>query len=255
MNTTMRITLLAPLMIVLGACSNLTERQMETCVVGLTTAGGLIGAASSGGTGVLPGAVIGTGISLISSEQGDQTAAPRQAQPADSDTDGVPDNRDRCPRTRAGVHVDGRGCALDGDRDGVADYLDQCAGTPADVNVDEIGCPIKDEVVLTINRFGFDSAELDRSSKAALDRAVAVIKSHSEAVNLNVVGHTDSRGDEAYNQKLSERRADAVVDYLVSKGVSRSSLSSSGKGESEPMASNDTEDGRAQNRRVELVVE
>src|SRR6056297_2521856 len=227
MNTTMRITLLAPLMIVLGACSNLTERQMETCVVGLTTAGGLIGAASSGGTGVLPGAVIGTGISLISCEQGEEAAAPRQAPPADSDTDGVPDNRDRCPRT------------------------------PAGVNVDEIGCPIKDEVVLTINRLGFDfdSAELDRSSKAALDRAVAVIKSHSEAVNLNVVGHTDSRGDEAYNQKLSERRADAVVDYLVSKGVSRSSLSSSGKGESEPMASNDTEDGRAQNRRVELVVE
>jgi len=253
----MRITLLAPLLIVLGACSNLTERQMETCVVGLTTAGGLIGAASSGGTGVLPGAVIGTGISLISCEQGEEAAAPRQAPPADSDTDGVPDNRDRCPRTPAGVDVDGRGCALDGDRDGVADYLDQCAGTPADVNVDEIGCPIKDEVVLTINRLGFDfdSAELDRSSKAALDRAVAVIKSHSEAVNLNVVGHTDSRGDEAYNQKLSERRADAVVDYLVSKGVSRSSLSSSGKGESEPMASNDTEDGRAQNRRVELVVE
>ncbi|TCO75450.1 OmpA family protein [Chromatocurvus halotolerans] len=258
MNTTTRITLLAPLLLVLGACSNLTERQMETCVVGLTTAGGVIGAASSGGTGVLPGAMIGTGISLISCEQGQEAPAPRQAPPpADSDGDGVPDDRDRCPRTPAGVDVDGRGCPVDGDRDGVADYLDQCAGTPAGVKVDEIGCPIKDEVVLTINRLGFafDSAELDRSSKAALDRAVEVIKSHSEVVNMNVVGHTDSRGDEEYNQKLSERRAAAVVDYLVSKGVSRSSLSSSGKGESEPMASNDTDDGRAQNRRVELVVE
>jgi len=258
MNTTTRITLLAPLLILLGACSNLTERQMETCVVGLTTVGGAIGGASSGGTGILPGALIGTGISMISCEQSLEASAPPPAPaPVDSDGDGVPDNLDRCPRTAAGVDVDGRGCPIDSDGDGVADYLDQCSGTPAGVKVDEIGCPIKDEVVLTINRLGFafDSARLDRSSMAALDRAIEVIKSHSEVVRMNVVGHTDSRGEEDYNQELSERRAAAVVDYLVAKGVSRSSLRSSGKGESEPMASNATEDGRAQNRRVELVVE
>lgn len=257
MNTMTRLTLLAPLLIVLGACSNLTERQMEKCVVGLATAGGAIGGASSGGSGILPGAMIGTGLSMITCEQGQEDApAPREA-PVDSDGDGVDDNRDRCPRTPAGVDVDSRGCPLDSDGDGVADYLDQCADTPAGVEVDEAGCPVKDEVILTINRLGFafDSAELDRSSKAALDRAVDVIKSNSESVNLDVVGHTDSRGSEEYNQKLSERRAAAVVDYLVSKGVSRGSLSSSGKGESEPMASNDTEDGRAENRRVELVVQ
>lgn len=257
MNTMTRIALLLPLAVVLGACSNLTERQMEKCVVGLTTAGGVIGGASSGGSGILPGAVIGTGLSMITCEQGKEAPpAPRESVPVDSDGDGVDDNRDRCPRTPAGVDVDSRGCPLDGDRDGVADYLDQCAGTPAGVEVDKTGCPVKDEVVLTINRLGFafDSAELDRSSRAALDRAVDVIKSHSKSVNLDVVGHTDSRGSDEYNQKLSERRAAAVVDYLVSKGVSRGSLSSSGKGESEPMASNNSEDGRAQNRRVELVV-
>lgn len=254
MKTTTKITLLAPLLIVLGACSNLTDRQMETCVVGLTTAGGVLGAVSSGGTGVLPGALIGTGISLISCEQALEAPTPA---PVDSDGDGVPDNLDRCPGTPAGVDVDSRGCPVDSDGDGVADYLDQCPGTPRGVKVDETGCPIKDEVILTINRLGFafDSATLDRSSTAALDRAIEVIKAHSEVVKMNVVGHTDDRGTAEYNQALSERRSAAVVDYLVSKGVSRSSLSSSGKGESQPMASNATEDGQAQNRRVELVVE
>lgn len=258
MNTMTRMTLLAPLLLVLGACSNLTERQLEKCVVGLATAGGAIGGAGSGGSGILPGAAIGTGVSMLVCAEGEEPApAAREVVPVDSDGDGVDDDLDRCPRTPAGVDVDSRGCPLDSDRDGVADHLDQCAGTPMGVKVDETGCPIKDEVVLTINRLGFafDSAELDRSSKAALDRAVEVIKSHSESVNLGVVGHTDSRGSDAYNQKLSERRAAAVVDYLVSKGISRSSLSASGKGESEPVASNDTEDGRAQNRRVELVVQ
>ena len=257
MVTMTRMALLLPLVALLGACTNLSERQMESCVVGLATAGGAIGGASSGGSGVLPGAAIGTGLSMLTCEQGKEASAPRQSVPVDSDGDGIDDNRDRCPQTSAGVDVDSRGCPLDSDRDGVADYLDQCSGTPAGAEVDETGCPVEDEVLLTINRLGFafDSAQLDRSSRAALDRAVDVIKSHSQAVNLDVVGHTDSRGSDEYNQKLSERRAAAVVDYLVSKGVSRSSLNASGKGESEPMASNDSDEGRAQNRRVELVVQ
>lgn len=257
MKSMARMTMLAPLVLVLGACGNLTERQMEKCVVGLATAGGAIGGAGSGGSGILPGAALGTGVSAFVCAEGEEAPAPRENLPVDSDGDGVDDARDRCPRTPKGVEVDVRGCPLDSDRDGVADYLDQCAGTPMGVTVEESGCPVKDEVVLTINRLGFafDSAELDRSSKAALDRAVDVIKSHSEKVSLGVVGHTDSRGDEAYNQKLSERRAAAVVDYLVSKGVSRSSLSASGKGEAEPIESNATEEGRALNRRVELVVQ
>lgn len=256
MNTITRVTLLAPLLLVLGACANLTERQMEKCVVGLATAGGAIGGASSGGSGILPGAALGTGVSMVVCAQGEEAPAPRQAEPVDSDGDGVDDGRDRCPRTPTGVDVDSRGCPLDSDRDGVADYLDQCAGTPGGVKVDETGCPVKDEIVLTINRLGFafDSAELDRSSKAALDRVIDVIKSHSQSVDLGVIGHTDSRGPDAYNQKLSERRAAAVVDYLVANGVSRSSLSAAGKGEAEPIASNATDEGRALNRRVELVV-
>ena len=257
MQAMIRMTMVAPLLLALGACGSLTERQMERCVVGLATAGGAVGGASSGGSGILPGAALGTGVSAFVCAQGEEAPARRENLPVDSDGDGVDDDRDRCPRTPAGVDVDLRGCPLDSDGDGVADYLDQCAGTPAGVTVDASGCPVKDEVVLTINRLGFafDSAELDRSSKAALDRAVDMIKSHSERVNLKVVGHTDSRGEEAYNQKLSERRAAAAVDYLVSRGVRRSSLSASGKGEAEPIESNATEEGRALNRRVELVVQ
>jgi OOP family OmpA-OmpF porin len=255
--TVTRLSLLAPFLLALAACSNLTERQLEACVVGLTTAGGAIGGASSGGSAILPGAAIGTGVSMVVCAEGEEPApAPRETLPVDSDGDGVPDSRDDCPRTPAGVDVNARGCPLDSDRDGVADYLDACAGTPAGVTVDERGCPVKDEVVLTIDKLGFafDSAELNRSSRAALDKAVAVIRSHSSEVDLGIVGHTDSVGTEAYNQKLSERRAQAVVDYLVSQGIARGTLTASGKGEAEPVASNDTEEGRARNRRVELVV-
>jgi OOP family OmpA-OmpF porin len=121
--------------------------------------------------------------------------------------------------------------------------------------VDSRGCPVKGEVVLSIDRlnFAFDSAELDDASKRALDAAVAVIRDNSE-VSLGIIGHTDSTGPESYNQTLSERRAQAALDYLVSKGISADQLSASGRGEAEPVASNDTRDGRAQNRRVELVV-
>jgi OOP family OmpA-OmpF porin len=173
----------------------------------------------------------------------------------DSDGDGVSDDMDRCSGTPAGAEVDTRGCALDSDGDGVRDYRDNCPNTPAGVVVDSSGCPVKDEVVLTVDRLGFafDSAELDAASRAALDDAVAVIKSHS-AVKLDVVGYTDSSGPEAYNLKLSKRRAQAAIDYLVSKGVDANMLRAAGRGEADPVASNDSRDGRARNRRVELVV-
>jgi OOP family OmpA-OmpF porin len=177
------------------------------------------------------------------------------AAPADSDGDGVSDDQDRCPNTPSGVEVDMRGCPLDSDGDGVADYQDRCPNTAANTKVDAQGCPVKDEVILTVDRlnFAFDSAELDSKARAALDAAVAVIKDHS-GVALDVVGHTDNSGPQEYNQRLSERRAQAAVDYLVSKGVDRNQLRARGMGETSPAVSNDTRDGRQRNRRVELVV-
>jgi OOP family OmpA-OmpF porin len=174
---------------------------------------------------------------------------------ADEDGDGVADDMDQCPGTPAGVSVDGRGCPADEDGDGVADDRDRCLNTPAGATVDESGCPISEEVVFSVDKlnFAFDSAELTPRAKSALDGAVSIIRDNS-AVQLDLVGHTDSRGPAAYNQKLSERRARAAVDYLVSKGVPAGQLRAVGRGESDPVASNDTADGQASNRRVEIVV-
>jgi outer membrane protein OmpA-like peptidoglycan-associated protein len=99
--------------------------------------------------------------------------------------------------------------------------------------------------------FDFNKATIKSDSAAILDDAVATLNKAS-TVNVDVVGHTDSVGSESYNQKLSERRAEAVMGYLVDHGISASRLSSSGRGESEPVASNDTKEGRYENRRVEL---
>ncbi|MEO0437990.1 MAG: OmpA family protein [Pseudomonadota bacterium] len=257
MKTTFRICALV-LLGAITACTSTTDRQYDGgCLVGLSALGAVVTGASGGiaAAGVAGGAGV---AAVVCGEEGGQVQPERavvEPPVEDSDGDGVVDGNDRCPNTRAGVAVDSVGCALDSDGDGVPDFRDDCRNTPTGVTVDSRGCPVKDEVVLTVDRLGFafDSFALDAPSQAALDAAVDVIKSHS-SVQLDVVGYTDSRGTDEYNQTLSERRAQAAVDYLVSKGVSRDQLRPIGRGESSPVASNDTDDGRARNRRVELVV-
>lgn len=274
MNAMYRIAVLA-LAAMLGACSTTTEREYESCIVGMSVLGGAVGAASSGAAvvaGTAVGAVAG-GVICNPGPGGDSdgdgvtdanddcpgtpagVAVDARGCPRDSDGDGVADYRDDCPNTPAGVSVNSRGCPLDSDGDGVADYRDDCPGTPSGVAVDERGCPKAEEVLLTIRglNFAFDSTELDAASRAALDEAVPVLRANAR-LRLDVVGHTDSTGPESYNQGLSERRAQAAIDYLVSRGVDGSQLNAVGRGESQPVASNDTRDGRAQNRRVEFVV-
>lgn len=171
--------------------------------------------------------------------------------PDDSDFDGVVDGRDRCLFTPEGVAVDSNGCALDEDNDGIPDYLDECLGTPAGTQVNLGGCPV---VLLSMNNITFEtnSARLTDADKRVLDSAVPKINASSSSV-IEVVGHTDSRGTDSYNQALSERRARAVMDHLVNAGVAANRLFASGRGEAEPVASNDTEAGRQQNRRVEIL--
>jgi OOP family OmpA-OmpF porin len=101
--------------------------------------------------------------------------------------------------------------------------------------------------------FDFNKATLKPEGMAKLDEAATVMTENAD-LTVSVEGHTDSVGSDAYNQKLSERRAQAAVDYLVSKGVDASRLQAVGYGESKPATSNDTAEGRAQNRRVDLVV-
>ena len=180
--------------------------------------------------------------------------APAAAPPAplppqvDSDGDGVPDSRDKCPNTPHGVAVDADGCPLDSDHDGVPDYLDKCPGTPPGLKVDADGCEIEELVLRGVN-FSTNSAQLTPDSFAVLDAVLTVLRARP-AARAEVRGYTDARGADAYNLKLSERRAAAVVDYLTAHGIAREALSSAGLGKANPIATNDTEAGRAENRRV-----
>lgn len=113
-----------------------------------------------------------------------------------------------------------------------------------------------DDIVLNMPSsvtFGVDSSELTASARQALNEVTAVLREYPET-RITVAGHTDSTGAEAYNQQLSEQRATAVGSYLVQGGIQRQRLTMVGYGESQPVASNDTEQGRAQNRRVEIIV-
>ena len=102
--------------------------------------------------------------------------------------------------------------------------------------------------------FAFNSAKLTPEGESILDQAVATMEKHP-SIRVRIEGHTDSVGSDAYNMKLGQRRADSAESYLVSHGISASRLSTVSYGESKPIASNDTAEGRAQNRRVDLVVE
>ena len=101
--------------------------------------------------------------------------------------------------------------------------------------------------------FGFDRSDLTTSAQANLDKLVNVLQKYPDT-DIQIIGHTDSKGTDEYNQSLSERRASSVASYLSSKNVSSSRLTTKGMGESDPIATNDTEDGRSQNRRVEFVI-
>lgn len=151
----------------------------------------------------------------------------------------------------------------DSDGDGVSDKFDKCPGTPAGTAVDGSGCPIKfpEQPTQTINnatnsayyspiQFEFDSSVLKTSSYSTLDKLAKELRDNKSSVKLD--GYASAEGNEAYNVNLSKDRANAVKQYLVNAGVSASSVSANGYGEANPVASNATEEGRVQNRRVEI---
>jgi len=166
--------------------------------------------------------------------------------PLDTDGDGVPDYLDECPGTPKGVMVDSRGCPLDTDGDGVPDYLDKCPGTPKGARVDSEGCWVIDQAF-----FDFNKHEIKPCFHPIFDEVAAVLN-NNPALRIVIEGHTDNIGTRAYNQKLSEERAKAVKRYLISKGIRSDRLSTVGYGFSTPKASNETDAGRALNRRVKL---
>jgi len=172
-----------------------------------------------------------------------------QGCPADSDGDGVFDGVDQCPGTPPGATVDLQGCPADSDGDAVFDGIDQCPDTIRGALVDSVGCGFQ----LSGANFSLNSAEPLPSGTLKLDQVAKRLGDFPD-VRIVVEGHTDSSGAAEYNQRLSERRADAVKDYLVERGVAAGRISTVGLGETQPIGDNDTEEGRAQNRRVVLRV-
>lgn len=111
--------------------------------------------------------------------------------------------------------------------------------------------PEPPKFVLTDVNFEFDKSNLTPKAQSILDDAASFLSGHPD-IRYQISGHTDSRGSDSYNQALSERRVNSVLDYLKARGVSRSQLDVNAYGETRPIASNDTDAGRAENRRVEL---
>lgn len=158
----------------------------------------------------------------------------------DSDGDGVYDNRDKCPDTPKGVAVDADGCPPKSEATAVPEPMDQKA-------------PVKpgDHWVLNDVLFDFDRAVIKPSAAGPLDEVIRILK-ENPGLRVSLEGHTDSVGTAAYNMGLSVRRADAVKRYMIEKGIDAGRLVTKGYGLTKPVASNQTKDGRAQNRRVEI---
>ncbi len=171
----------------------------------------------------------------------------------DSDGDGVKDGIDMCPNTPAGAKVDARGCELDSDGDKVVDRLDQCPNTRRGAQVDVKGCEIKAEIQLPGVNFAYNSDRLLPGAERVLNDAAETLR-RNPTITVEVAGHTDSDGAADYNENLSERRARSVRNYLQSRGVGMDRMTVRGYGESDPVASNATKEGKAQNRRVVLRI-
>lgn len=201
-----------------------------SAIGGLTGAGlGAIESSTWAAGGAVAGAVIGTLICY--------------AQDGDEDDDGVFDRRDRCPGTPPNTPVHHNGCPIK-----------EYAGTPAEAEPESIEMVESVRVELDV-KFDFNKSDVKEDSQADIKSLADFMKQYPQTTTT-VEGHTDTVGSDAYNQGLSERRANAVRDVLVNQhGIESSRVSSVGYGESRPVADNDTDSGRAINRRVEAEVE
>lgn len=162
----------------------------------------------------------------------------------------------KCTPPPCAKPLDENGCPIDSDGDGVWDGCDLCDDTRPGSKVDEKGCaPVQRTWVLEGVNFEFDKATLTPQARKKLDEVIAVLLSDDLIeLSIEISGHTDSMGTYQYNQKLSERRAKSVYNYFVANGVDGKRLVTKGYSESRPVATNQTREGRAKNRRVELKV-
>ena len=186
----------------------------------------------------------------------------------DSDGDNVCDGLDNCPNTPKGCTVDANGCPIDSDGDGVCDGLDKCSDTPRGTKVDQDGCPIVEreqqlemelldtgKIRLSDVNFDFDKSTIRPDAHEVLNQVGRVLTKWP-GLNIEIDGHTDSRGSAEYNRALSHRRSESVRAYLLEHfpQFKPTQLTAKGFGESQPLVPNTSPANMQQNRRVEFVV-
>ena len=202
-------------------------------------------------------------------KKGPASGDPKKAGcPADRDGDGITDDVDACPDTKGVASADPKanGCPDDTDGDGIKDAVDACPREkgPADADPKKNGCPREvrvtqtEIVILKQVQFQFGKAGItqtvDPVSDDLLTQVRDVLQDHPEITKIEVGGHTDNVGQEAFNQKLSQERADAVRQWLIQHAVPGDKLKAAGYGSAKPLAPNNTADGRQKNRRVEFKI-
>lgn len=260
--------LLVPL--VISGCAT-TKGKIGTCEIIGGVAGGTTGAivaenAIWGIPGIAVGAILGHVLCRGGDADGDKVSDTQDSCPntpagasvdkngcPDSDKDGVPDNNDKCPNTERGP-VYKNGCPVDSDKDGVADYRDQCPRTLPRTKVNSEGCVACRETLVNLqNKIYFNFAEcgLKFDTAQAMNNLAKALKGTDTRIHIE--GHTDDIGPYENNLTLSKCRANAVKDHLVAQGVVADNITTEGKGENFPIASNEMETGRAKNRRVKIV--
>lgn len=216
-----------------------------------------------------------------SSEGGFDISEQETLDSEDSDSDSIADIDDQCPNTPEGVVVDNTGCGLDGDYDGVADYQDQCAETPENAPVDSKGCPsdldsdgiadYQDDCnntaagkivdasgcALTLSKniqFKSNSTQIGSDLKSEVQELANFLRRYENTIAV-IEGHTDASGNTDHNAKLAADRAKAVEQVLIEEfGIDPSRLKTASYGESRPLASNLTTEGRNQNRRATATI-
>ncbi|MCA9674892.1 MAG: OmpA family protein [Kofleriaceae bacterium] len=186
----------------------------------------------------------------------------------DSDGDGVPDATDQCPQQPEDMDgfQDEDGCPdLDNDGDGIPDVSDQCPNEAEVFNGqnDDDGCPDEGRQLATVTGtaveisdivyFDFDKARIKSKSFQVLDAVVGVLNAHPD-IRVRVEGHTDDQGTAKHNMELSQRRAEAVRDYLIKKGIDAGRLEAQGFGQTRPLAEGRSKAAREKNRRVEFII-
>jgi outer membrane protein OmpA-like peptidoglycan-associated protein len=198
-------------------------------------------------------------------EPGPRSDDPKKNGCPDRDKDGILDSVDACP-DEPGVPSDDpkkNGCPLpkDTDGDGILDPVDACPKDPGPANEDpkKHGCPVarveKGQIIIREQvQFAYNSAQILKASDFILEAVQKIFVDNPEIKKVSVEGHTDSKGGDAFNKRLSGQRAQAVVKWLVQKGIDQARLEAKGHGEERPIDTNDTDAGRANNRRVEFHI-